>query len=175
LIIEVKYIGIILSPNLMDLIVFEYLYGWFYSWPINTEFLGDDRTIFRVGVFRSTAFHCAYVPCRAVVHNNGEHMSYMCIDSSKFGKDDKDMKMLVKNGSRSSASSISDDRTNGIITITWQWLWRFRLVTIESLFLLAMVLSVLRFMDSYYPFRILLPWKALAFSFGICYSLHHGN
>jgi hypothetical protein len=28
--------------------------------------------------------------------------------------------------------SISDDRTNGIIAITWQWLWRFRLVTIES-------------------------------------------
>jgi hypothetical protein len=29
LIIEVKYIGIIVSPNLMDLVVFEYLYGGF--------------------------------------------------------------------------------------------------------------------------------------------------
>jgi hypothetical protein len=28
-IIEVKYIGIILSPNLMDLVVFQYLYGGF--------------------------------------------------------------------------------------------------------------------------------------------------
>jgi hypothetical protein len=74
----------------------------------------------------------AYVPCRPVVHNNGTHMSYMWIDPSKFGKDDNDMNMLVKNGSRSWASSISNDRTNGIITITWQWLWRFRLVTIES-------------------------------------------
>jgi hypothetical protein len=25
---------------------------------MNTEFLGDDRAIFRVGVFRSMAFHC---------------------------------------------------------------------------------------------------------------------
>jgi hypothetical protein len=41
LIIEVKYIRIILSPNMMDLVVFEYLYGL----PINTEFLGDDRAI----------------------------------------------------------------------------------------------------------------------------------
>jgi len=29
LIIEVKYIRIILSPNLMDLVVFQYLYGGF--------------------------------------------------------------------------------------------------------------------------------------------------
>jgi hypothetical protein len=34
----------------MDLIVFQYLYGGFDAWPINTEFLGDDRAIFRVGV-----------------------------------------------------------------------------------------------------------------------------
>ena len=27
-------------------------------WPINTEFLGDDWDIFRVGVFRNLAFHC---------------------------------------------------------------------------------------------------------------------
>jgi hypothetical protein len=27
--IEAKYIGIILSPNLMDLVVFQYLYGGF--------------------------------------------------------------------------------------------------------------------------------------------------
>jgi hypothetical protein len=42
----------------MDLVVFEYLYGGFDAWPINTEFLGDDWAIFRVGVFRSMAFHC---------------------------------------------------------------------------------------------------------------------
>ena len=58
LIIKVNYIGIILSPNLMDLVVFWYLYGGFDAWPINTKFLGDDRVIFRVGVFRSLAFHC---------------------------------------------------------------------------------------------------------------------
>ena len=45
LIIEVKYIGIILSPNLMDLVVFEYLYGGFDAWPINTEFLGDGISL----------------------------------------------------------------------------------------------------------------------------------
>jgi hypothetical protein len=39
LIIEVKYIGIILSPNVMDLVVSEYLYGGFDACPINTEFL----------------------------------------------------------------------------------------------------------------------------------------
>jgi hypothetical protein len=48
---DVKYIGIILSSNLMDLVVFQYLYGGFDAWPINTEFLGDDRAIFRVGVY----------------------------------------------------------------------------------------------------------------------------
>jgi hypothetical protein len=32
--------------------------GGFDAWPINTEFLGDDRAIFRVGVFRSMTFHC---------------------------------------------------------------------------------------------------------------------
>ena len=42
----------------MDLVVFWYLYGGFDAWPINTEFLGDDWAIFRVGVFRSMAFHC---------------------------------------------------------------------------------------------------------------------
>jgi hypothetical protein len=26
--------------------------------PIDTEFLGDDRAIFRVGVYCSMAFHC---------------------------------------------------------------------------------------------------------------------
>jgi hypothetical protein len=31
--------GIIVSPNLMDLVVFQYLYGGFDAWPINTEFL----------------------------------------------------------------------------------------------------------------------------------------
>jgi len=44
----------------MDLVVFQYLYGGFDAWPMNTEFLGewgDDRAIFRVGVFRSLAFH----------------------------------------------------------------------------------------------------------------------
>ena len=40
----------------MDLVVFLYLYGGFDAWPINSEFLGDDRAIFRVGVFRSLAF-----------------------------------------------------------------------------------------------------------------------
>jgi hypothetical protein len=58
LIIEVKEIWIILSPDLMDLVVFQYLYGGFDAWPVNTEFLGDDQAIFRVGVFRSLAFHC---------------------------------------------------------------------------------------------------------------------
>jgi len=58
LIIEDKYIGIIWGPNLMDLVVFQYLYGGFDAWPINTDVLGDDRAIFRVGVFRSMAFHC---------------------------------------------------------------------------------------------------------------------
>jgi hypothetical protein len=42
----------------MDLVVFEYLYGGFDAWPINTEFWGDDRAIFREGVFRGLAFHC---------------------------------------------------------------------------------------------------------------------
>ena len=42
----------------MDLVVFQYLYGGFDAWPINIEFLGDDQAIFRVGVFRSLAFHC---------------------------------------------------------------------------------------------------------------------
>ena len=27
----------------MDLVVFQYLYGGFDAWPMNTEFLGDDR------------------------------------------------------------------------------------------------------------------------------------
>ena len=58
LLIEVKYIRIILSPNLMDLVVFLYLNGGFDAWPINTEFLGDDRAIFRVGFFCSLAFYC---------------------------------------------------------------------------------------------------------------------
>jgi hypothetical protein len=57
-IIEVKYIRIILSPYLMHLLVFEYLYGGFDAWPINIEFPGDDRAIFRVGVFHSLVFHC---------------------------------------------------------------------------------------------------------------------
>ena len=56
LIIAVKYIRIILSLNWMDLVVFLYLYGGFDAWPINTEFVGDDRAIFRVDVFRSLAF-----------------------------------------------------------------------------------------------------------------------
>jgi hypothetical protein len=43
---------------LVNLVVFWYLYGGFDAWPINTEFLGDDRAIFRLGVFRSMAFHC---------------------------------------------------------------------------------------------------------------------
>jgi len=47
-----------LSPHLIDLLVFQYLYGGFDASPINTEFLGDDRAIFRVGVFRSLAFPC---------------------------------------------------------------------------------------------------------------------
>jgi hypothetical protein len=42
----------------MDLDVFQYLYGGFDAWPINTEFLGDDQAIFRVDVFHSLAFHC---------------------------------------------------------------------------------------------------------------------
>jgi hypothetical protein len=58
LIIEVKYWRVILSPNLMDLVVFWYLYGGFDAWPINTEFSWDDRAIFRVGGFHSRAFHC---------------------------------------------------------------------------------------------------------------------
>ena len=58
MIIEVKYIRIILNPNLMHLVVFQYLYGGFDARPINTEFLGDDRAIFRVGGFRNMAFHC---------------------------------------------------------------------------------------------------------------------
>jgi hypothetical protein len=33
-------------------------FGAFDAWPLNTELLGDDRTIFRVGAFRSLAFHC---------------------------------------------------------------------------------------------------------------------
>jgi hypothetical protein len=41
----------------MDLVVFQYLYGGgFDAWPMHTEFLGDDRAIFRVDVFRSLAF-----------------------------------------------------------------------------------------------------------------------
>ena len=39
----------------MDIVVFEYLYGGFDAWPINTEFLGNDRAILRVGIFRSLA------------------------------------------------------------------------------------------------------------------------
>jgi hypothetical protein len=42
----------------MDLVVFQYLYGGFDAWPINTEYLGDDQVIFRVGVFCSLAFRC---------------------------------------------------------------------------------------------------------------------
>jgi hypothetical protein len=42
----------------MALVVFEYLYGGFDALSINTEFLGDDRAIFRVGVFHSMVFHC---------------------------------------------------------------------------------------------------------------------
>jgi hypothetical protein len=33
-------------------------YGGFDACPINIEFPGDDRAIFRVGVFHSLAFHC---------------------------------------------------------------------------------------------------------------------
>jgi hypothetical protein len=47
-----------LSPNLMDSVVFVYLYGGFDAWSINIEFPGDDGAIFRVGVFHSLAFHC---------------------------------------------------------------------------------------------------------------------
>ena len=46
------------EPNLMDIVVFWYGYGGFDAWPINREFLGDDRAIFRVGIFHSLAFHC---------------------------------------------------------------------------------------------------------------------
>ena len=41
----------------MDLVVFQYLYGGFDAWPMNTEFLGDGRPIIRVGVFRSQVFN----------------------------------------------------------------------------------------------------------------------
>jgi hypothetical protein len=30
----------------------------FYEYDVKGEFLGDDRAIFRAGVFRSLAFHC---------------------------------------------------------------------------------------------------------------------
>ena len=33
-------------------------YGGFDACPLNIEFPGDDRAIFRVGVFHSLAFHC---------------------------------------------------------------------------------------------------------------------
>ena len=56
--IDAKYVGIILSLNLMDLVVFLYLYGGLAAWPINTEFHRDDGAIFSVGVFLSLAFHC---------------------------------------------------------------------------------------------------------------------
>jgi hypothetical protein len=39
-------------------ILISYGYGGFDAWPINREFLGDDRAIFRVGIFHSLAFHC---------------------------------------------------------------------------------------------------------------------
>jgi hypothetical protein len=44
--------------NLMNLVVSKYLHGGNDAWHINTEFLRDDRAIFRVGVFHSLAFHC---------------------------------------------------------------------------------------------------------------------
>ena len=58
MIIEVKYIGIIFMLSLMDLVVFQFLYGGFDACPINTEFQGVGRAILRVGVFRSQVFHC---------------------------------------------------------------------------------------------------------------------
>ena len=33
-------------------------FGGFDAWPINREFLGDDRAIFRVGIVYCLAFHC---------------------------------------------------------------------------------------------------------------------
>jgi hypothetical protein len=35
-----------LSPILMDLVVFQYLYGGFDAWPINTGFLGGWPSYF---------------------------------------------------------------------------------------------------------------------------------
>ena len=46
------------EPKFDWLVVFWYGYGGFDAWPINREFLGDDRAIFRVGIFHSLAFHC---------------------------------------------------------------------------------------------------------------------
>ena len=43
-----------MNPNLIDLVVFLYGYG-----AINREFVGDDRAIFRVGIFHSLAFFLA--------------------------------------------------------------------------------------------------------------------
>jgi hypothetical protein len=34
---------------------------------LNTEFLEDDRAIFRVGVFRSLAFHCKILSMRDIL------------------------------------------------------------------------------------------------------------
>ena len=34
------------------------MYGRFDAWPINSEFLGDDEAIFRVGVLHGLVFHC---------------------------------------------------------------------------------------------------------------------
>jgi hypothetical protein len=39
LIIEIKYIGIILRPNWMDLVVFQFHCGGFDACPINTDLL----------------------------------------------------------------------------------------------------------------------------------------
>ena len=42
---------------MMDLVVFQYLYGGFVAWPIKPEFPGDERAIFRVGVFYFLPLH----------------------------------------------------------------------------------------------------------------------
>ena len=53
------------EPILMDLVLFQYLYGGFDAQPIHTEFLEDDRAIFRVGVLPSLTFHSKILkkPC----------------------------------------------------------------------------------------------------------------
>ena len=58
MIIKVKYIRIILSPNLVAFSCIWILYGGLDAWPINTEILGMALLFWEYGMSQTIGFHC---------------------------------------------------------------------------------------------------------------------